>query len=313
MAYQPSASIEKFFTGLSCAEPMHYDRIPAILDHLTYLKEQVNKDTGETEYFRCRLTPAEKDFYRILKQRGGMQNKAWATIDDYAAMMGVERKAIIRYKKTLQMPFEQMEGNSLITIEESYRSAEKDGHQFKKPIHTIIVNNDWRYNNAFMATWDKTYQAPKTKISKNEYERALEKMRQPGLSEIVHNLGSESQKGTDPHNLDPKKGLRSPGARSQNGTVNRLHSSNTSVYSNNTAGAASVENPKGNVKGCSVEEWLGSLFDLKTCMRILSEYSETAVELTRRYLYKRMEKKPLKNPSGYVLKILQNQWYLQQE
>ena len=50
---------ERFTQGYQC----NFDKVPAIIDHLTYIDCEVNKETGEETWYRKRLTPHQKELY----------------------------------------------------------------------------------------------------------------------------------------------------------------------------------------------------------------------------------------------------------
>lgn len=318
MSYQPSPSIQNFFDSLQIEEPRHYDRIPAILDYLTYVEEVTDKKSGEKKYYRKRLSLGAKELYRIIKQRSGKINKCWAEGEDLADHLGCDEDSITKYKKILCMPIEQLEGNTLINIETQYKMDEKDGHKFARTKHIISVNHIWHYNNAFMDNFDTSIFPKKCEeISKNDYEVAIEKMRQPTLTqEIVHNSGGSPKPSEEQGGGLRKEKIAPQGGNPKRSDVNKLQSSSYSVSSHYTADAARVTSSM--MKDCLFSEnpmarWLYDYFDQHYCTQILKEYSSEAIELARRYFEERRSKKRLDNPAGYIRRIFENKWYLQLE
>ena len=104
-------------------EPRHYDRVPSIIDHLTYIHEEINEETNERIYSRRRLTPIEKELYRVLRYRAG-SGVCFRDTDDLAAHVGCGKNTITEAKKSLSMPMEQLEGEALINIEIRYTRTE---------------------------------------------------------------------------------------------------------------------------------------------------------------------------------------------
>lgn len=183
---------ERFTRKKEC----YFDKIPAFIDYLTYIDCEIDKKTGEETWYRKRLTPHQKELYRVIKQKAGKENKAWATGQTYADQIGCSNKTVVKGKIALMQAFEQLDGLSLILIDERRtRTKSADGSKYinSKVMHYISTVNITPYNNAFSKIKPDRFLPMRQKITKEEAEQAIERMRQGSLSdnkaEIVHNYG----------------------------------------------------------------------------------------------------------------------------
>lgn len=200
--------LEKFTQEKEC----NFDKVPAIINYLTYIDCEIDKVTGQEVWYRKRLTPAQKELYRVIKQKAGVQNKAWASQLYYAAQVGCSNKTVVEGKKALLQSFEQLEGLSLIEIEHMRtRTMHKDKagkYINSKPIHMISCVDITPYNNAHCVIAPKKWEdIPKMrqKISKEEAELAIEKMRGSICGQSKIEAIKESRKAAqknDVHNQD---------------------------------------------------------------------------------------------------------------
>jgi hypothetical protein len=178
----------EFAINLENDEPKHYERIPAILDYLTYIKRTKNKD-GSITYERKRLDVYAKELYRILKRSAG-NTACWKGRDALAYEVNCSTGKITDSKNCLSESFEQLNGKSLINIEEKRMYTTIDNKIInKKPIHVITLHNIWNFNNAFIGSQKDVEPLKLGVLSQKEAEIAIEKMYQ---TQNVHKSGAPS-------------------------------------------------------------------------------------------------------------------------
>ncbi|MGD8305121.1 MAG: hypothetical protein PVF17_00575 [Ignavibacteria bacterium] len=302
------------------SEPRHYDRVPSILDHLTYIAEEIDTTTGERRYYRRRLTPTEKEVYRVLRYRAG-SSKCFRSTEDLASHVGCGKNTITESKRILQMPFEQLEGSPLIHVEEKYtRTMDGDKCINKKPVHMITVLNIWAYNNAFMDRVDhKNLDFPERKqeIPKEEAEWIIERLAQPGPVKIVHNSGGHPEKETS-FEANTEKGKCSLGGSSRKRDVNKEHINKDHCLITDPPSADGrnclfkeisvsdcFDNPQ---KALETLEFIG--IPIKIARKFLKTYPLSALRETAYYVQGMMKKKPVKSIPGYYRMALEKNWYL---
>jgi hypothetical protein len=205
---------QEYVIALQCHEPKHYERIPDILDHLTYIDERLDIDTGKIVYARKRLSPIEKELYRVIKKFAG-KTTCWAKTETLAELVNCSVGAVVKAKRVLMSAFEQLDAKPLIYVEHRMIPTEKDNKKInKKANHVITITHIWNYNNAHMVQgnefWKKYYKLGD--LTDKEAELALESLRQPS---IVHNSGAHSpdERACEAHSPDERayRGARSPG------------------------------------------------------------------------------------------------------
>jgi len=302
-------------------EPRHYDRVPSIIDHLTYIVEAADEQTGEIHYERRRLTPTEKELYRILRYRAG-SGACWRDTRDLADHVGCSPTTIVEAKKALASPFEQLGGDPLIYIQEKrVRTLEGEKTINRKTVHLITIAGIWRYNNAFMDGLDqKDIHFPKRKaaITAREAEIALEKMRQPSVVECVHNLGAHTKTDTSPK-AHTKSGTSPLGGSYQNCYVNKDNEDKDHCLKTDPTAEAVARMclTDIDVEDCFVSEaktcdWLQCFgFNLKKVDELFNRYSRDQFKLATLYLRKILDNgKPIKSLTGYFLLVLEKRWYM---
>lgn len=303
-------------------EPRHFSMMPQILDYLTYIDETIDPETQETIYTRKRLTPTEKEVYRVLKYRAGT-TKCFRSTVDLAAQVGCSKNTIVEAKRALAMPFEQLEGNPLIYIEEKYvRTMEEDVCINKKCIHLISVVNIWHYNNAFLDQLDHSnpvFPKRNEEVPKEDAEIIIEKLSQDGAVNFVHN--SEAHPKNEPcPEAHPKNEPCSPGGPSQNWDLNKYHINKDHCSKTDTTAEAvsrCLLNEL-NVDDCFFStnkafDWLQVFgFKEKYAQQIIKKYSLNILKLAALYVQSMSRKKTLKSLTGYFILTLQNRWYLPQ-
>lgn len=218
----------------SCTpEPRHYERIPAILDYLTYIEQELDEETGELNWYRKRLTPTQKDIYRIVKQKcQGGQSVCFATQKHIADQAECSNNAVVEASRVFSLAFEQLDGSPLVLCEKKYvltKRSKEDGQDVKvnkRPVNISSLVDVWRWNNAFMDTADRTkFPERKQRITEKEAELSIEKMRQQSISSAVHNSGAELKNQHSPK-AQLKNQRSAQGSRSgsvENSTVFKQH------------------------------------------------------------------------------------------
>lgn len=306
--------------------PTYFDMIPAIIDHLTYVDSEVDEKTGKTTWYRKRLTPTDKELYRVLVQSAGNQNTCWKNGDVLAAQVGCGKNTITNSKIALNQSFEQLDGISLIDIYKT-RTGTKDKETGKiintKPKDIITVNYIWDYNNAWPEIREKEFQPMKQEISVQEAEIAIEKMRNPAMRETVDNYVADPQSGTCGGGHIPNQGQAPRGHIPNQGrkqitliTDPNVHETKSSVE------AASLAFPSLDLLGsfsseCRAVKWLTQLGISKAMIKKLRIADELNVLMrTAEYLIQKWKssyedpKKPIiTNLSGYYMKIYESGWY----
>lgn len=328
-------------------EPRHFDMMPSILDYLTYIEEEVDEKTGERRFFRKRLKPVDKELYRVLRFRAG-KGACWRDTKDLAAHVNAAPDTISKSKKVLSMPFEQLEGQSLISVNEKRIPTRKNGKNInKRPVHCITITNIWRYNNSFMdkvrdmekersfqeALWTQmeipeeeweprnvpSFAPPKVEISHKEAEIAMERMMQDGLVAIVHNLGVEPKNRTSKE-VEPKNRTSSPGGSSQNWDVNKYNSyKHHCIKTNTKAKALAIALLTSSVVEEELSSYQGTLqwlqkfgYKRKIAKDLLEEFTIQQIQLTAWYVQEQLTKEGAKekqNILGYFLSVLKNRYY----
>jgi hypothetical protein len=327
-------------------EPRHYDRVPSIIDHLTYIDEQIDEKSGEHTYTRKRLTPTEKELYRILRYRAGT-GACWRNVQDLADHVGCAPNTITEAKKVLSMPFEQLEGNPLIYIEERMVMTTRDEKNInKRPVHAITIGEIWRFNNAFMDNLydaekqrktqekinqvnrkfgreeievDEEYKFPKRKkrLTKREGELAIERLGQPGPVKLVHNLEAHLKNKTslEAHLKNETGSLE---GSSQICDVNKEHRNKDHCLKTDTKANALARCflDKSIVEECFSSQAKAvdslQLFGIKIskAKQLVSTHSLDELILSFYYVKDRLKKNVLKSSIvGYFINTLEQRWY----
>lgn len=126
------------------SDPKFFSMMPHILDHLTY--DEIDLQTGNKVIKRLSIFAIQ--LYRIIKIIAGEHGACWQNRDKLAELANMSTGSISKAKEELQKNFHQLDGNSLIKLEEVKKSNSKNGTTY----HRIIIQDIWRWNNAFMGT-----------------------------------------------------------------------------------------------------------------------------------------------------------------
>lgn len=321
---QKETFTNEYITKFQIAEPNYFDMIPAIIDHLTYIESEEDKKTGEIKWYRKRLTPHDKEVYRVLKQSAGKQNKCWKSADTLATQVGCGNKTIGNSKKSLSQSFEQLEGLSLIDVEEIRQATlcKETGKKLNtRKKHIITINHIWNYNNSWPEIKDRSFPAMIEEISAQEAELAIEKMRQVGIKDIVDKSGAQCQ-STPSHDKHDVNQHDAPRGHDVNRHCKQIPSSSHPIVkkTNNSVEAAQIAFPSLCFSESFASEreatlWLKNLGIKKHSMNKLNisnnlQNLRRSAEYLLQTFIKRYEKgQPITNLAGYFLNTYNKGWY----
>ncbi len=310
--------VTEFTREYKIAEPSYYDRIPAILDYLTYITSETDKH-GVTRWFRRRLSPTTKEVYRAIKKSSGKDNKCWKTLEHLAEQVGCCRSSVIKAKWELSQSFEQLQGNSLINIEiKRFKSFDASGQNAinTREIHTISIEYIWGYNEDFMRNGcPDSYPLTSETLKNNEAELAIEKMRQPTIEDLVHKSGAESTNVLRPpgrvHKRTPLPNGQSPLMDSKQ-TTKPDYIIKEQDY---TADAASVLHINNLLSAFDQTESAETYFLDMGCTTsfvrwMISNYSLGDLLAAVLYVFDCDKKKKISNIQAYLRQTLQKRWHL---
>jgi|GEM_PF-3352906 len=211
--------LEEYTKAFHSTKRGGFTQVADIIDDLTYIEMRVGKD-GIAEYHRNRLTPLEKDLYRVIFKTCGYKDTCWKTTLTLAEEVNCSTGTIVNSKRILNESFEQLDGHSLIEIEvKSQFTIAADPETGKERIinkrdkHYIKCNHIYNYSKAYMKVKKHLPKLKLGKLSDQEAEVAIEKMRQgqEGLTphSFVHNWGARSiGENADGANLANERALR---------------------------------------------------------------------------------------------------------
>lgn len=297
-------------------EPSYYERIPAILDHVTFISSEIDSQ-GLLRWYRKRLSPTTKEVYRAIKNRAGKQNKCWKTLEHIAEQVGCSKKSVIKAKKELSESFEQLQGTSLINVDiKRVKTFDDQGTALNtRETHTISIEHIWGYNDEYMKTHGHEYTPMSQEITEREALIAIEKMRQPTMDDYAHNPEAECKK-------EPSRGSRVqketplPGGQSA-----KVHSKQTTLTdpsaleADYTADAASASHINENLfeafddEGSAAKHLRQMGCDKSFTHWIIENFSLGDVLQAILYLSDCQKKKRIPNPQAYLRKILNGGWY----
>jgi len=145
---EPLSVSEQYAYQFQNAEPKSYTRVPNIIDHLTYTVIDGKKKTVK------RLSVYAKELYRIIRMVASDNGVCWNCTESLALKIGCSVGMIVKAKKELLQPMDQLDGNALIIEKRKSKKLEdkKDGRKFGTTFCVYTVINIWAWNNAFMAT-----------------------------------------------------------------------------------------------------------------------------------------------------------------
>jgi len=201
-------------------KPKFYTRVPKIIDSLTFIVKEPDKTTGELCYFRRKLSACDKNLYRVIFDACGDNGVCWKSTETLADEAGCSVGQVVESKKRLIQAFEQLDGHPLIYIEEIHKRTIKEDRILNKTfIHKIHCRNIWKWNNAYMSVRKHMPKLNMRKITDQEAEVSIEKMRQGNEGWVphyfVHNSGARSENESAGRARSENE-CASQGARSEN-------------------------------------------------------------------------------------------------
>lgn len=271
---------ETFVENFYNPEPSFYTRMPDIIFHL--------KQNGK------RLSVHAQQLYRCIKMFCGNSTKCWANRDTLADLSGMSAGMISKCKKELTQKFDQLAGNSLITIE---TKKKKDC-----VYHEITVVCIWRFNNEFMSTY---------------------------YTEKVMNKNVRKSEGMSPHDT-PKEGMSphdtpSTGSMSPHDTNKIQQQKDTFVKEQDTNADAlpvcssfqekELSSCQSEEDAIAIRDWCRSHgVNERATKRFSKDYNAEdffkAVKYTEDQRIKKSKKgEEIPNPSGYLSTVLKNRYW----
>jgi len=299
-------------------EPAFYERMPAIIDYLTYIHFDENKKI----YTRRRLTPLAKDLYRILKQKAG-SGACWASMTTLSKQVGVSDVKTLRKARTeLENAFEQLNGLPLIFCQERRIKTKKDDQIINtRPNIVITLMDIWKFNAAFMSF--KEYEFPELRelITKNEAEYAIEKIRSYSEHQKLFISGGRREKIPHAWIADGKispEPMGAPGKISPQIKHTHKQDPNVSYKQNPPAEARIVMLLRQfcflNMSSAKMFSWLLA-FGISEKMAIKLVEHTDLVELCAavEYFKEKYTKIEMKSPQGYLMQVVEKKWYKKYE
>jgi len=322
--------------------PTHFEMMPGFIDYLTYIeqdskiikgiKKLIFDESGNPIYVRKRLKPIYKDIYRVITKLAG-EAVCMRTESYIAQIVGCSTHTVADAKEVFQNSFEQIDGLSLITVDEQRcltTKIDENGKKIKvnkRPVHICHLTSIWRFNNPFMKiiyamdTSDERRLPPNMveKISIKEAEFAIEKMSQPGIQDFVRNEEAERKNAFSPK-AERKNAFSPPGKEEGRTHICARHNTPSSkpfVLKQDPAEKAihmSLINQK-NVQECfrsehKATEFLEVLGFKESLIRdLLTRHNLYDMTASILYLQKHQEK-IRESVSGYFLSILENKWFM---
>lgn len=295
----------------------NFEKIPDILDHLTFI---VKNKKGQ--YERKRLSVYAKEVYRIIKKSAG-NSVCWRTTEALAYEANCSTYSVCQAKKELSQSFEQLDGNSLIIIEEKIRKRfdEKGKCNGTTIKHIIGIENIWKWNNAFCSNFKNMEKKKLGVMEEKEAERAIEMMRQAFEQKSFHNyeanLPHKSANEADlPHKRPPQKADLPHKRNKHTSPLTYPHVEETNPTG--SAGADPVQVcllKEENVKQCleaeyKLVDWLIRMGFNEKMVSNICHFGAENIYLNARYVLKMHLKKPKENLLGYFYNSLTNKWFL---
>ena len=293
--------LEQYIDAFKNSEPENYERVPDILDYLTYIAEKIDKKTEKKIYERKRLLPADKELYRIIK-RAAVKGGCWKTCKTLAWEMNCSVGLIVKSKKNLSQAFEQLDGKPLIYIEERmiYTKDTEGKNINKRPNHFIsLLPTIWNYNNAFMGIYREIDYKKEYKTGVLTEREAMLAIEILGQKPIVHKLGHV-------HHMNEPGGARSPHEHAQGGARSPGELSHTNH--NHTEYDCSYSRPGGHDDDRSrieIYEMMDRLGIFKQEQkRLIIEKGWDYIE-RKVFIFKGLNKHNIKNPGAYLVKMIE--------
>lgn len=133
---------EEYCIQLDNHYPTNFSMIPNFLGRLTY--DHIDEKTGKKTVKRLSVY-ARVLYQELISTTGQKGGKCWKNTKTLADDCNFSTGMISKAKKELLQKFHQLEGKSLINLEEKSKSSKKNGSDY----HLITVNSVWNYNNIY--------------------------------------------------------------------------------------------------------------------------------------------------------------------
>lgn len=283
-------------------EPKFYERMPNIIDSLTYTDK--DKDGNEV---KGRLSVYAKELYRIMKKFAAKSGMCWADTDLLAEEMNCSHGKVVQARKELIKSFHQLNGQPLIILREYTGKRKKRGC---KPYKVEIVDV-WAFNNAYCACLANGVQKADldSDCGKNVDNLPTYEQSDDPISQNVTNKDFNQSKCDQ---LDP--------LISHNMTVTKQTSSTIQTYKKQNISPCQMLLLNQRFDECFSSQsktmtWLMDFgFKEKVAGNILTNHRDLFEILCAADYLKQVieqEKTQIKSTvTGYFLAILENKWYL---
>lgn len=165
---------ERYCFEFQNSEPKYYTMVPNIVDCLTY--NVVSKNGKIT---KKRLSVHAKELYRIIRMIASDDGCCFNTTKNLSIKMNCSVGSVVKAKKELILPMNELGGNPLI-FEKKIPTKKNKNSELKssRMLCTYTVFDIWKHNNAHMAT---------LKFQEDPYMQKLDDC------EIVDNSDTDSQ------------------------------------------------------------------------------------------------------------------------
>ena len=276
----------QYLACLQNSEPCNYTRIPNILDDLTY--NELDEVTGETKIKRISIYA--KELYRVLKKIAGQENICWRNSEKLAEIANMSVGQVVKCKKELQQKFNELDGSPLIEIHEKKKATIKNGEKLNgTTYHQILILDIW------------------------------------GLSRAYYFMKKTLREAGSPH--EPVGGAGSPhepaleGARSLSERI-KTDCSKTPLFNeqDSTANADSVclkdksnfvKDEKSYIFNWLMKHGCNTIKAVEIATTYASDELKKSIEYTEFAVEKNRKKmKSLGNPMAYLIKTLENRWWM---
>lgn len=139
-AHEPPFEIDEM--TFQSKEPSHFTMVPngIFLFHVQHLQT-----TGDFQWVK--LSPHAILVYCYLRSLAGRTNIAWPSTQQIADAVGISRGSVVGAKKELQLPCQELNGESLIVIKKySKRFQREDGTKGSCICHRLTITFIWEAN-----------------------------------------------------------------------------------------------------------------------------------------------------------------------
>jgi hypothetical protein len=294
MSIDTNSKSELYAIALDCNEPNNYTIVPNIIDHLTYdfVDEEGNITIRRLSVFAIQL-------YRIIRTIAGQEGICWRTAENLAELANMSEGQVSKCKKELMQKFHQLEGASLISIEEKEKTILKEGKKINGTIyHVIKLKNIWNYNRAFFL---------KKKWDKEQAGFPEKPVEQAGFPEkpVTERAGFPGECNNITYNNTPL--FKEQHSADESDIVVSLDKKEDIVI---------PENRSYNEANLQAFNWFLKIgCNLKSAIHFVDNFSVDDIKNASLYVEKQIQKKKknnsyIPNPIGYLRKTLENKYWL---